>query len=119
MNIQIYSKNFDLTDSFRQYLDEKFSALDKYQEHILNFKVELARDQHHNKGEVYTIDVHIQMPNRQAIMVRESHSDARAAVDVAQDKIARQIVKIKDRQVSKDRKQNRLIKSLKFWKRGD
>lgn len=117
MQIQIYSKNFDLTDSFRQYLNEKFSGLDKYQEDISSFKVELIRDQRHNKGDVYTIDVHIQLPNKQAITIRETQSDARAAVDIAQDKVARQIVKIKDKQSSKDRKQNRIIKSLKFWKK--
>jgi len=118
MEIKIYNKNFDLSDSFREYMMEKFGALEKYQENVLHFNVELTRDQHHKKGEVYTVDVIVTMPQKRSIRVKEKHSDARAAVDMAQDNIARQMVKVKEKRFSKFRKHARYLKSLKFWKRG-
>ena len=119
MQIKIYSKNFDLSESFREYLIEKFSTLEKYQEDILHFNVELTRDQHHKKGEVYMVEVNVTLPQKKVIRTKEKHSDPHAAVDMAQDKIARQMVKFKKKRFSKLRKQARHLKSLRFWKRGN
>jgi putative sigma-54 modulation protein len=113
MDIKIYKKNFDLTDPFRQYLQEKFKAIEKYQENIITFSVELARDQHHKKGEVFTVGVQVSLPQKQTIIIKETHQDARAAVDVVQDKLMRQLVKYKE----KSQKIGRRFKSLKFWQK--
>ena len=43
MKIQIYNQNFDLTEPFRQYLQDRFDVLDKYQANILDFQVKLIR----------------------------------------------------------------------------
>jgi ribosomal subunit interface protein len=119
MNIQIYKNNFDLTDSFEQYLRDKFSALDRFQSDVTDFKVDLSRDQHHNKGEVFTVEVHITMPQQRNIMAKESHEDARAAVDLVQDSLARQLKKMKEKDISLMRKGGRLFKSIKFWNKNE
>ncbi len=119
MNIQIYKNNFDLTEPFEQYLREKFSNLDKFQAEITDFKVELFRDQRHNKGDVFTVEVHISMPQQRSIMAKESNADARAAVDLTQENLARQLKKMKERNISLMRRGNRLFKSLKFWGKND
>ena len=106
-----------MTEPFREYLEEKFNTLDKYQEKILAFNVNLSRDQKHAKGEVFTIEVRVTLPQKQTLLVKESHIDARAAVDAAQDKLARQLVKYKDKNISRWRKSARKIKQLKFWRR--
>jgi len=118
MEIKIYNKNFDLTEPFREYLTDKFSSLEKYQENILHFNVELTRNQRHKKGEVYTVDVMVTLPEKKVIRVKEKHADPRAAVDAAQEKLSRQMVKVKEKRFSKLRKHARYFKSLKFWKRG-
>ena len=115
MNLQIHNHNFDLTESFQEYLQMRFDSLDKYQEKIIYCKVELSRDQKHQKGEVYTVEAHLGLPNKNTLTVRETHSDARAAVDLVQDKLARQLRKFKDKYTSKARKKNKYFKSLKFW----
>jgi len=117
MDIQIYNQNFDLTESFQEYMEDKFNSLDKYQEKIIAFNVNLSRDQKHNKGEVYTIEVRLTLPQKQNIMIKESGVDARAVVDIVQDKLSRQLVKYKDKNISRWRKNARKIKSLKFWRR--
>lgn len=115
MDIKIYNKNFDLTEAFETYVREKFNALDKYQKDIISFTVEIRRDPHHHKGEIFTVESHLFLPNKQEIIIKEMHQDARAAIDIAQDKIARQLVKQKNKIVSKLRKNIQSFKSLKFW----
>ncbi|MBT4349169.1 ribosome-associated translation inhibitor RaiA [bacterium] len=117
MNIKIYKKNFDLTEPFRQYLQDKFKVVEKYQKNIISFVIELSRDQHHNKGEVFTVAVHVSLPNKQNIILKETSSDARAAVDDVQEKLIRQLVKYKEKNISKIRKNIRRFKSLKFWQK--
>lgn len=117
MKIQIYNKNFDLSDHFQKYLEDKFSTLDKYQEDILSFQVNLSRDQHHNKGEVYNIDVKIDLPKKKTILASESDTDPMSAVDSALDKLTRQLLKYKDKKTDRFRKKIKYFKSLKFWKK--
>ena len=119
MDIKIYNKNFDLTEPFEKYLKNKFQTLDKYKETILSFSVELSRDQHHQKGEVFTVEARVNLPYKKSILVKESHRDARAAVDKAQEKLIRQLVKFKDKNISQLRKASQKFKALKFWQKKD
>lgn len=115
MDIKIYNKNFDLTQPLNEYLHEKFGALEKYNMDILGFHVELTRDTHHLKGEVYNIEVHLHLPDKKEITLQEIHDDAYAAIDLLQSKIARQLVKYKAKNTSKWRRASQKMKSLKFW----
>lgn len=115
MDIKIHNKNYDLTEHFRDYLLDKFNSLDKYQEDITNFVVNISRDQKHNKGDVYEIEALISLPAKQTIVIKENADDPYATVDLVQDKLARQLVKFKDKFTSKKRSKRRLLKSLKFW----
>lgn len=115
MNIKIYNKNFDLTDSFEIYLQDKFSSLDKYQEEINSFEVNLSRDQHHKKGEVFQVEVKLALPNKKQLVLSEMHADPRAAIDILQDKLTRQLLKLKDKNISRWKRAANSIKSLKFW----
>ncbi|MFA6307651.1 MAG: ribosome-associated translation inhibitor RaiA [Patescibacteria group bacterium] len=117
MKIQIYNQNFDLTDPFKEYLQMRFDALDKYQSEILDFQVKLIRDQRHQKGDVYTIEAKLSMPNTETIFVKEEDSDARSAVDKVQEKLARILVKNKNKKIGKLRKSIKKFQSLKFWKK--
>ena len=119
MKIQIYSQNFDLTEPFRQYLQARFDNLDKYQVNVLDFQVKLKRDQRHNKGDVYTVEVKLNLADKKSIFVKEEDSDARAAGDNVQEKLARLLVKNKDKRLSKLRRNIKKFKSLKFWKKED
>jgi putative sigma-54 modulation protein len=119
MDIQIYKNNFDLTDPFKEYLENKFKNLEKYNDNITSFKVELNRSQKHNKGDVFTVEAHLQLPQHKTITVKETHIDARAAVDIAQEKLARVLLKVKDKQISKLKRNPKFLKSLKFWDKSE
>lgn len=119
MKIQIHQQNFDLTDPFKEYLENKLNTLEKYQEDILSCQVTLNRDPKHQKGEIFTVEVRLSLPRTSTLIVRETDADARRAVDIVQDKLARQLVKFKDKKSSKSRNAAKYFKSLKFWKRND
>lgn len=119
MDIKIYNKNFDLTQPLREYLHEKFGALEKYQMDILGFHVEMTRDTHHLKGEVYNIEVHLHLPDKKTMTIQEIQDDAYAAIDILQTKIARALVKHKAKNISKFRRAANKIRSLKFWNRNN
>lgn len=115
MDIKIYNKNFDLTQPLREYLLEKFGLLEKYQMDILGFHVELTRDQRHHKGEVYNLEVHIHLPDKKILTLKEVQDDAYAAIDILQTRIARQLVKHKAKNMSKWKRASQRIKTFKFW----
>lgn len=115
MNIKIYNKNFDLTEPFQQYVQEKFDALDKYQENIISCSLDIKRDPHHHKGEIFEAEVHMILPNKQEIRVAEAHQDARAVVDMLQDKVSRAILKQKSKADGRLRKNIKILQALKFW----
>ena len=119
MKIQIYNQNFDLTDSFKEYLQTRLDTLDKYQLNVLDCQIKLIRDQKHHKGEVYTIEAKLSLPNNEPIFAKEESSDARGAVDNLQEKLARLIVKNKDQRIGKLRRNIKKFKNLKFWGKKD
>lgn len=119
MDIKIYNKNFDLTQPLKEYLHEKFGALEKYKMDILGFHVEMTRDTHHLKGEVYTVEVHLHLPNKKILTLKEIQDDAYAAIDILQSRIARQLVKQKAISAGKLRRAASKIRALKFWGRNN
>ncbi|MDD5749501.1 MAG: ribosome-associated translation inhibitor RaiA [Patescibacteria group bacterium] len=119
MEIKIYKQNFGLSDDFDAYLREKFSALEKYQEEIMDFQVNLKGDRHHRKGDIYKVEVKVILPHKKPIIIKESDADPRRAVDIIQEKISRQLIKHKDKKFARLRKNIRRFKSLKFWKKKD
>lgn len=101
MKILIKTKNLDLTDSIRQYINDKVGGLDKfirrYEEkgHILA-EVEIARPSHHHKkGNIYYAEINMQLPNR-LLRAQDEDFDVRVAVNKVRDKIQREIRKYKD-----------------------
>lgn len=119
MKIQIYNHNFDISDSLNQYIEEQFASLEKYNLDILNFQVKLIRDQHHQKGEVYTVEVKVTLPNKEPIFVKDDAEDPRAAVDSVQEKLSRILVRTKNKRIDKLRKSIKHFKKLKFWRKKD
>lgn len=119
MKIQIYNHNFDISESLNHYIQDRFDSLDKYSLDIFDCQVKLIRDQHHQKGEVYTVEAKISLPNKEPIFVKEDASDPRAAVDNVQEKLSRILVKTKNKRIGKFRKNIQKFKKLKFWKKKD
>ena len=98
MNIQFYAKNLELTAQIKDYINEKIGGLDKYEADITECRVDLSKDTHHHKGKVYRLEVNLKSSyDRNLIRTTVEAENTMSAIDLAKDKLQRQIVKIKER----------------------
>ncbi len=102
MKIQFYAKNVELTNRLKQQFEEKLSVLKKYRGtlDVLTIRVDLSRDAHHKKGDVFRVEVNADLPG---VVLRsvEQGVDIFSALDIVAEKLERQARDLKDKLVSK------------------
>ncbi|MFA6197784.1 MAG: ribosome-associated translation inhibitor RaiA [Patescibacteria group bacterium] len=96
MRIIITGKDFKLTPSLKDYVQEKALKLIKYNNHIQQVKYELDYDHNQKSGDINRVEIWATIPGR-VLQVGLKASDMHAAIDVATDKINRQLVKAKEK----------------------
>lgn len=91
MNIQITARNIDLTDAIREYAEKKVSKLEKYFDHITEASVLLEVQKN-----VHTVEV---LLSAKGVFMKglEKSEDLYASIDLAVDKIEKQLVKYKEK----------------------
>lgn len=105
MEIKFYAKNIDLTEKIKEQFSKKLSSLKKYKGSIdvLRVRVDLSRDAHHKKGDVFRVEVNVDMPGKVLRSVEESF-DIVSGLDVVSDKLERQARDLKDKIVTNRKK---------------
>jgi putative sigma-54 modulation protein len=102
MKINITTKNFELTPSIREYIEEKMDYLDKFVEGWSSTGgVELDFDagretNHHNKGQVYYAEANLKVPGKM-IRAQKRAEDLHAAVDAVKEVLAEEIKEYKEK----------------------
>ncbi len=81
MKINITSKDFELTPTIKEYINEKMGKLTKFDHKMELAHIVVKRDHHHNKGEVFTVDVIVEIPHGISHKVERSAGDFYAAFD--------------------------------------
>ena len=101
MRFNIHGKKLDVTDSIKNYIEEKIGRLDKYFENPENITATVLIKL---RGNDQVVEATI---NANKFMLRgeESHKDLYAAIDKVSDKIERQIRKNKTRMHKKVNKE--------------
>lgn len=74
MNIQIHAKNIDLSLDIREAIEEKTRDVEKYIKNIVDVYVNITRDAHHRKGDVYTVDINVRIPKKTIRATKEGES---------------------------------------------
>jgi len=98
MNIQFYAKNLELTGQIQDYINEKIGGLDRYEANITECRVDLSKDPRHQKGDVYRFEVNLKLSyDKNLIRTVVKAESIMSAIDLAKDKLQRQVSKIKDR----------------------
>ncbi|HLD22116.1 MAG TPA: ribosome-associated translation inhibitor RaiA [Patescibacteria group bacterium] len=119
MPININARKFELTDAIRQYIEKKIIPLQKHLENIIEIDVEVCKNMHHKKGNIFHVRMNVQVPHK-VLFAEEEQEDLYAAVDVCRDEIDSQIRKYREEfeeRKRKARKSRRAFKSLlTFWK---
>ena len=101
MKISIKATNIELTAPLKEYIEEKIGGLGHYLKRVdadsVSVQIEVGRDSnHHQKGEVYRAEVHLELPTGQ-LRAEETDWDIRVAIDSVRDKLRREIEKYLDR----------------------
>lgn len=98
MNIKFYAKNVELTQQIKGYINEKIGGLDKYNLNVIDCRIDLSKDTHHQKGNVYRFEVNLRLSRDKKLIRSVVQTESiMSAIDLAKDKLQRQITKVKYR----------------------
>jgi ribosomal subunit interface protein len=93
--------NLDHSPILDQYINEKFSKLERLVEKFdlegaVEARVEVARTtKHHQKGPVYRAEINLKLPHK-LLRADQEDWDIRVAIDQTKDKIEREVIKYKE-----------------------
>jgi putative sigma-54 modulation protein len=90
MKISIYGKNIDLNDKIKEYAEEKIGKLEKYNDRILEARVELDEDKSQQSGMKYRAEVTMLLP-KDSFRAQETTTDLFAAIDLVVPKLKKQM----------------------------
>ena len=102
MRIEIKTKNFDLTEAIRIFVEKKILAIEKL---IIDFeknteilvRVEVGKiTQHHYKGDVFRAEINLDLPNK-LLRAETQAKNLNSAVVEAKKILERQIVDYKEK----------------------
>lgn len=91
MQINLTGHHVEITDSLRDYVDTKFTKLERHFDHINNVHVILNVEKLNQKAEA---TVHL---DGGEVFAMSSNNDMYAAIDSLIDKLDRQVIKHKEK----------------------
>ena len=108
MKIINKAKNLELTDALESYIEEKVGALKKFID--TEFFVEVEKEtRHHNKGELFSCQLELQVPGK-LLLVKASSDDLYKAIVAAKKEMEEEIKRHKLKQIEKPRREQRKAK---------
>ena len=79
--LQITSRNFDLTEVYKEEISEKADKLDQYYERITRCRVVVETPHRHkNEGVLYNVRIDITVPGAELVIKKEPHEDLTVAI---------------------------------------
>ncbi|GGL68387.1 ribosome hibernation promotion factor [Deinococcus aerolatus] len=93
---KLSGRNVDVTDAMRDYVEEKLTRLDRYNDSITDARVTLTVRDVRDSTRRNRVEVQLNVPNG-IIRAEEHHADMYAAIDKASDVLERQLRKFKTR----------------------
>ncbi|MGA1845738.1 ribosome hibernation-promoting factor, HPF/YfiA family [Deferribacter abyssi] len=108
MNIQITARNIDLTDPIRNYVEKKVSKIKRYFNQIIDVHVLLEVQKNVHIAEI--------LVDAKGVFLKglEKSEDLYASIDLAVDKIEKQLVKYKEKLKNKKIMENTPGSSLRL-----
>lgn len=105
MQIVISGKNIKVTDSLREYVENKIGRIKRYFDHVIEIDVNLSVQKTKSKEERCIIEVTL-WANGISLRGEETQSDLYAAIDMVTDKLEKQIKRYKERIKSRHHKKH-------------
>lgn len=94
MQISVTGHHLDVTDSMRNYVEEKFARLERHFDHVTNVHVILSLEKVNKKAEA---TVHVAGAD---VFADSLNEDMYAAIDSLVDKLDRQVIRHKEKMKS-------------------
>jgi len=95
MQINISGHHVEVTDSLKDYVSEKLEKLEHHTASIISIKATLSVEKTRQKAEA---TIHVKGAD---IFANAEHEDMYAAIDLLSDKLDRQIIKHKEKTLSR------------------
>ncbi|MGB0893938.1 MAG: ribosome hibernation-promoting factor, HPF/YfiA family [Parashewanella sp.] len=93
MRIKITGHKVEVTESIKDYVQSKFSKLERHFEQINNVRVVLNIEKSNQTAEARLV------LNGKEAFARSQHADMYAAIDTLIDKLDRQVIKHKEKMI--------------------
>ncbi|MBI4359845.1 MAG: ribosome-associated translation inhibitor RaiA [Candidatus Jacksonbacteria bacterium] len=94
MPFQLTVHNYSITPDIWQMIEERINKLN-LRVRVIGADVYIKRDTHHNKGDVFEVEIAIRVPKK-TILAKEKAPDLRAAIRAIEDKLEKQIGRYKN-----------------------
>lgn len=107
MDVQIKTKNIRLSDGLESYIQRKYEKLEKVSVRVIDAKMEVRSDRKKTGGDHYVVQLTIATPDN-ILRAEETNTDLHTTIDLAIDRMERQIRRFRDKQVYKRRRQQAL-----------
>lgn len=92
MDLQITTRNFEMTDSVRDMINEKVEKLDSFYSDIMRCRVVVeVPHRHQHKGILYDIHIYMTVPGGEIVIKREPNQDIYVSIRDAFDAARRKL----------------------------
>ncbi len=100
MEIELQARHLDMNPAVRDYVNKKVGRLDRYLPDIKAIRVDLDHGMRRTKGEIYTAQITTWVDST-ILRAEEMDHDLFAAIDMAADKLHRQVERYKGRRLDR------------------
>ena len=114
MKINIKTTNIDLTDAIKNYIDKKIGGLKRflksYDPNTIEIYVEVGKpSKHHRSGNIFYAEADIIIAGMH-LRSNAKTQDIYASIDEVKAELQREIKKVKEKQITKQRRRARSLK---------
>jgi putative sigma-54 modulation protein len=92
MDIRIMARHFDLTDSLKNYINQKLARVLRHCEQVIDVLVVMDSQKVKDRTKQHHVEVSIHLKGKH-IIAENTHFDMYAAIDGIMDKLDRQVIK--------------------------
>lgn len=107
MNIIIKTKNIELTDSLRNYINKRINGLGKFLKDSSDVFVDIEKESfHHKKGQIFRTEAIVQLPGKKLVAVANGDDLGKTVTEV-RDQLKEEIKKHKLKMIELPRRKIR------------
>ena len=112
MRLQVHGRNVEVTDTLREYAEQKLGKLERQLHDLTRVELELAVERNPSIAESHVAEATV-WTKGPVLRAREASGDMRASIDQLMVKLERQVIRYREkRQRSNDRRNGRPVEAL-------